>query len=100
LWIVWLIPGKVAPAGQVRQVTLEVQKNGKWQAFRWFESTTDSLHDIVAPVSKTTGAYTIKYLAPNQVQPATIRLRVHVQHGTSNIDAVSTSWYVTRPTCT
>jgi len=56
-------------------------------------------HDIVAPVSKTTGAYSLKYLAPNLTLPSTIRLRVHAVNGPAKIDVVSTSWYVTRPSC-
>ena len=91
------VTGKVTPPGTITRADLEVQKNGVWQAFRWFESTTDSLHDISAPVSKTTGAYTIKYLAPNLTQPATIRLRVRVHNLRAKIDTVSTSWYVTYP---
>lgn len=65
-----------------------------------FGSTTDGRHDITAPVSKTTGAYSLKYLAPTmQFWPASIRLRVRAYYLPSKIDAVSTSWYVTRPTC-
>lgn len=92
------VTGKVTPPGTITRADLEVQKNGKWESFYWFTDTTGGRTDISAAVSKTTGNYSMQYLAPTpQFWPATIRLRVRVHNLRAKIDTVSTSWYVTYP---
>jgi len=96
------VTGKAAPAGALVEATLERQiaPGGSWVEWKWFETTTPSEggHIIQVPISKTTGTYSLTYMAPNISQQPTTRLRIRGV-GPGSVSAVSTSWYVTRPTC-
>lgn len=91
------VTGTVTPKSAFREVIVETQPvaGGTWRPWMWFESATDGRGAITASVSKNTGNYKLVYLAP--ATQATTRLRV--RNGTPNGPAaVSTSWYVKRPT--
>lgn len=96
------LTGKVSPAGASKEITIQYQRpsDGKWIGFKWFETGApdEGWHIITAPVSKTTGNYSVTYYAPNQVLPVTIRLRVWARDLNTKTDIVSKSWYVTRQT--
>mgnify|MGYP007071591200 CR=1 FL=1 len=96
------VTGKLDPKDANREVTLQTQRasDGKWIGWKWFETATpgEGWHVIEVPVNKTTGAYSLTYLAPNTSQPATVRLRVWTTNK-GQADVVSKSWYVTRPAC-
>lgn len=90
------VTGKLTPSTTNREVVIQTQRDGKWINWFWWKDTSSGKQALTAPVDKTTGAYSVAYLAPNRYEPATVRLRMHTTYNRTT-SIVSKSWYVTRP---
>lgn len=94
------VTGKVTPKDSIKEADLEYQRSdGKWLPWKWVETTvgSETLHFIIATI-KPDGTYSFTYRAPSNIHQATTRLRLHGTYRAKDVDVVSKSWYVTKPT--